>query len=179
MAAFRMITDELTKLLDSKKEIARLEWERRYLLNRATVKKLIAGSYGVKNTFSDEILEIDVASAEEARLRHEYQELGGDVSEWWVHEFGEWLKPYGWFCEKVADGVWEINEYEYIAPEDSGGVNTQVIIARIEKQDAFNFLLRCSLDPNKDPVTLPFDENWSEVRVKLFRWCKENESKSN
>lgn len=148
--------------LDEERELARLRWERQYLLNQITPKGVV-GNASYETPFSTKIVDGAVAKQIEADLRNAYIDLGGDVWDWYIKTLNSWISFYGFYVTGPSTVNRSYTVYR--------GLARPCVIAYMTKLDNGMFVLRDA--DGSTHVNIRLDDTFEEVRLYLVEWAKE------
>lgn len=178
-----VLTSEMTEKnydegvpLSTAKELAKLKWERRILLNKLKDAPDAVGAYGKNDPFSKSILSYEESVELERKLRQEYLDVGGDISEWYVNELEHYICVYGYFVYRVSSTRYEIYKLKTSVPSESNDCDPNVrriIVAYIDMSGLPNdkYYLICAKGTIDDKI-MEFDENFLIVREQIFLFDK-------
>lgn len=143
-------------------EIARLEWERRFLLNKWRGCYAI-GSYGMVDPFNNkDFYQDEEAKSIEKTLRDTYIKLSGDVSSWYISEFKHFLSPYGYYIISTETD----KNYNVIH------IGEQRSVALLDFKTPSNGYFKISSFKHPAECLKQIDDNFLEVRKLIFNWEK-------
>lgn len=179
-----MFSDEDYFTEDSfdEKEMARLEWQKRLLLNQIPVKGVLNGVR--KDIFSTETISLEEGKKLEDELREEYiTHISGDSSDkcdlfdWYLYELQSWLGPYGYLIKRKDYATAEVVKYvsSLSKEQESEGCcdpdPSMKVIATLDTQhlDDARYYLVCKTQPIDEKI-LRMEKNFAEVREYIFEW---------
>lgn len=179
-----IFTDEDYRTEDNfeEREIARLEWQNRILLNQIPVKGVLNGVR--KEMFSNETISMEEAEKEEDELREEYAKLVGSSAsnkseffDWYLFELQKWIGVYGYLIRRKDYATAEIVKYvSSLSPEKEkeGCCDPAPQIKVIALLDTncytdIGFYLVCQTKPIDDKI-FKMEKNFAQIRNIICSW---------